>query len=91
MKTRFIYMMPTFLLNDEMFNPFYFSNLNDNADTLPRELLELLKICKENDCVFTVDNFALCFNLQDKECEMGEYIMFYPDEKFNDQITKFLN
>lgn len=84
---RYIYQIPISHLSEEMANPFYFSDLND-VDVLPEEVLLLLKQCKENDRRFTVDNFELCFNLMEKECDFKKFKMFYPDEKFNAQIQK---
>lgn len=91
MKTdRYLYLIPCQFLSEEMSSPFYFSDLNENAKELPNELLELIKLCKEIDCVYTIDNFMLCYNLQDSGTVNGENYMFVPDIKFKKQIQRYL-
>lgn len=62
-------------------NPFEVSEWND-LDELPEEVLQLMKIAKENDTVYTPFNFMLDFNRQDEITYHGEWIMFIPDPKF---------
>lgn len=65
------------------YNPFTFSDWNDNLDELPEEAYKLINIAISKDTVFTEFNFMLCFNLQDSETSNKNYVMFIPDEKFN--------
>lgn len=85
---RYIYQIPTKFLNEEMLNPFYFSELNEN-DSLPKQVLLLLLACKNMDEVYTFDNFMTCYNLQDSGTISCENYMFIPEEKFNKQIKDF--
>ena len=64
------------------FNPFMPSDWNE-LNELPKEVYELIDIAYKNDTVFTEYNFMLCFNLQDKETNNNNYVMFIPDPKFN--------
>ena len=66
-------------------NSFEVSEWND-LDELPKEVLELMKIAKKNDTVYTPENFMLDFNLQDPITYHGDWIMFIPDAKFNIQL-----
>lgn len=68
------------------YNEFILSEWND-LDELPKEVIELIEIAYKNDTVFTEYNFMLCFNLQDEETYHGDYVMFIPDEKFNNYLT----
>lgn len=63
-------------------NPFEVSEWND-PDELPEQVLQLMKIAKENDTVYTPEIFMLDFNLQDPSTYHGDWIMFIPDSKFN--------
>lgn len=55
----------------------------NELDELPKEVLELMKIAKVNDTVYTPFNFMLDFNLQDEITNHRKWIMFIPDAKFN--------
>ena len=69
----------------EYVNSFEVSEWN-NLNELPKEVIQLMKIAKENDTVYTLDNFMLDFNshnLQDQHTYHGDWIMFIPDSKFN--------
>lgn len=63
-------------------NPFEVSEWN-NHDELPEQVLQLMKIAKENDTIYTPELFMLDFNLQDPNTCHGDWIMFIPDSKFN--------
>lgn len=65
---------------------FTVSEWND-LNELPGMVKILIKQAYEKDTVYTLDNFNLCFNLQDKETYHGDYIMFIPDEKFSEEIN----
>jgi len=71
--------------NNEMPNAFTVSEWND-LNELTEEAKILIKQAYKNDTVYTLDNFNLCFNLQDKETYHGDYMMFIPDEKFSEEI-----
>ena len=80
-------MFPISLIaENNQFNPFEPSEWND-ADTLPKNAIKVIKYCKKNDWVYTVHNFALDFNLGD-QFNTDEVLLFVPDEKFKDQIDK---
>ena len=82
-----IYMLKT----DELFNTFKdfngftLSEFND-LNELPKNLIKLLKEAKKNDMVYSLHNFMLDFNLEQKTTSHDEYMMFIPDEKFNLKI-----
>lgn len=63
-------------------NSFEVSEWND-LDELPKEVIELMKIAKRKDSVYTPENFMLDFNLQDEHTYHGDWIMFIPDPKFD--------
>lgn len=87
---RYIYQIPREILEGEELDPFYFSELNEREERLPIRVLRLVQFSSEIDRKFTVDNFMLCFNLCDDETSHDDFIMFYPDEKFNKQIEEFI-
>lgn len=66
-------------------DPFEINEWNE-LDELPKEVIDLMKIAKENNTVYNPYNFMLDFNLQDKTSYCGDYVMFIPDPKFNIDI-----
>lgn len=91
MKERQIYMISTNnmfeIMKGKSSNAFTCSEWND-LDVLPQDVITLLRMCKDEDSVFTLDNFMLCFNLEDRETNNETYFMFIPDKKFDKQIKK---
>lgn len=87
---RYIYVFKTEKVADkfEDFNAFTLSELND-LDKLPKSILKLMKLALIKDMVYTIDNFALCYNLEDKELDYNKYVMFVPDKKFKKQLSKY--
>ncbi|WP_439132396.1 hypothetical protein [Polaribacter sp.] len=67
------------------FNGFTLSEFND-LNELPKKLIKLLKKAKKYDMVYSLHNFMLDFNLEQKTTSNEEYMMFIPDEKFNLKI-----
>lgn len=77
------------IMKDTHVDAFTISEWNE-LDVLPEEVIVLLRMCKDEDAVYTVDNFMLCFNMEDKETNNETYFMFIPDKKFDKQLKKEL-
>lgn len=93
MKEKQIYMISQTnmfeIMKGKSSSSFTCSEWND-LDILPDDVIVLLRMCKDEDAVYTLDNFMLCFNLEDKETNNETYFMFIPDKKFDKQLKKEL-
>ena len=91
MKERQIYMISSSnmfeIMKGKSPNNFTCSKWNE-LNVLPDEVITLLRMCKDEDSVFTLDKFMLCFNLEYRETNNEAYFMFIPDKKFDKQIKK---
>lgn len=69
-----IYMIPRKVLTSFGIttDPFMLFEMDEPTDNMKRAM----SICEKSDLVYTLDNFSLCFNLDDPETKSKNYLMY---------------